>query len=151
MKNKVKKIISYAAFAVYALAMALLLFKRAAMPYHSINLVPFRTIAEYFGFLSNGSGMNRLAVINLGGNVGLFIPLGLFLAITWEKLRRFLPHLLATAVIIIVVELIQYITLRGTADIDDLILNIIGSAIGFILYTVYEKIKNHIIKKKSEK
>lgn len=150
MKNKIKKILTYTAFAVYAAAMVFLLFNRTPLPYRAVNLVPLKTIAQYVEYFSNPY-LRSSAVVNIWGNIIMFIPLGFFLSLIWKKLRRFIPHVIVTAAIIIVVELLQYITIRGSADIDDLFLNIIGSAIGFIIYTVYEKIKNHIIKKKSEK
>ena len=104
--------------------------------------VPFSTIGEYFGYLLDGGDMVRQAIINLGGNVIMFIPLGIFLPLLWEKMRRFLPHILTTAGIITTVELIQLFTLRGALDIDDLILNIIGSAVGFLVYHATGRIYN---------
>lgn len=148
---KGKKIITAAAFGIYALAMCILLFGRHPSYYRMINLVPFKTVVKYAGYLIDGGYMFRHAVINLFGNIGMFIPLGFFLSAIWGKLRRFLPHLLTTAVIIVAVEILQILTYTGTADIDDLILNVVGSALGFGLYKVYEVIKNRIIKKKSEK
>ncbi|MBP3379196.1 MAG: VanZ family protein, partial [Clostridia bacterium] len=53
-----------------------------------------------------------------------------------KKLRRFVPHLVTTAAIITSVELIQLFTLRGSADIDDLLLNVIGSALGYLVYLI---------------
>lgn len=150
MKNKIKKILTYTAFAVYAAAMVFLLFNRTAMPFRSMNLIPLKTIAQYVDYFSNPY-LRSDAVVNIWGNIIMFIPLGFFLSVIWKKLRRFPWHILATAVIITIIELLQYVTLRGAADIDDLILNIVGSTVGLLLYTVYEKIKNHIIKKKSEK
>ncbi len=144
MKEKLIKILKYAAAGVYAACMLILLFGRtpayfSSMSYfeqigYNINLVPFSTLAEYFGYLGDGGHMVRHAIINLGGNVVMFIPLGFFLALLWKRLRRVLPHLVTTAAIITAVELIQLFTLRGSADIDDLILNVIGSAIGYLLY-----------------
>lgn len=161
MKEKRNTIIKYVAFGLYAVAMVILLFDRhplnsyGTMSYWEIlsfrtNFIPLKTVAQYVRYFIDGS-LRTTAIINLGGNVGMFIPLGLFLAAIWKKLRRFLPHLFTTAVIIIAVELIQLFTLTGSADIDDLLLNVVGSAIGFGVYKVYEKIKDHIIKKKSEK
>lgn len=151
MKNKLHKIILYSAFGVYALAMVYLLFNRAPMPYHMYNLVPLKTIGKYLVRLSPDSYIRSTAVINLFGNIIMFIPLGFFLSAIWKKLRRIHWNVLATAVIITAVELLQVLTMRGTADIDDLILNILGSALGLAVFAVYEKIKNHILNKKSEK
>lgn len=151
MKDKTK-IIKYIFSGIYAAVMLFLLFGRpprllTSLTYpeqlwHSINLVPFSTIGEYFCYLLEGGYMVRQAVINLGGNVIMFIPLGIFLPLLWEKMRRFLPHVLTTAGIITTVELIQLFTLRGTLDIDDLILNVVGSAVGFLVYHATGRIYN---------
>ena len=153
MKGKMKAI-KYFAAAVYAAFMLILLFGRPSayspsLSYweqlgHSVNLVPFSTVSEYLTYLFDGGDMVRQAIINLGGNVIMFIPLGVFLPLLWEKPRRFLPHLLATAAIITSVELIQLLTLRGTLDIDDLILNIVGSAVGYIAYILCVKLRKII-------
>ena len=111
---------------------------------YSVNLVPFSTVSEYLGYLFDGGYMVRQAIINLGGNVIMFIPLGVFLPLLWEKMRRFPSHILTTAGIITAVELIQLLTLRGTLDIDDLILNVVGSAIGYITYILCVKLQKII-------
>jgi glycopeptide antibiotics resistance protein len=151
MKDKTK-IIKYIVAGIYAAFMLFLLFGRpprllTSLSYweqlkYSVNLVPFSTVSEYLGYLFDGGYMVRQAIINLGGNVIMFIPLGIFLPLLWEKTRRFLPHVLTTAGIITTVELIQLFTLRGTLDIDDLILNIIGSAVGFAVYHATGRIYN---------
>lgn len=151
MKDKTK-IIKYIFSGIYAAVMLILLFGRpsAYSPsltypkqlWHSINLVPFSTVSEYFGYLLEGGYMVRQAIINLGGNVIMFIPLGVFLPLLWEKMRRFPPHVLTTAGIITTVELIQLFTLRGALDIDDLILNVVGSAVGFAFYHATGRIYN---------
>lgn len=151
MKGKVGKTITYIAFGIYGLAMCILLFGRVPMERAAINLVPMKTVIKCIDFLFSGSYMVRHGVINLFGNIGMFIPLGFFLAAIWNQLRLFPRHILTTAVIIIAVEVVQLITLTGTADIDDLILNVLGSAAGFWVYKVYEAIRNRIINKKSEK
>lgn len=51
----------------------------------SINLVPFRTIREFIRMVrahtASGSTDYALAMRNLGGNVVLFVPLGVFLSL----------------------------------------------------------------------
>ncbi len=128
-------------FAVYCVIMVWLLFGQriSRVDYsdyfnslkNSINIIPFRTVAEYLQAESDGL---RDAIINLAGNVVMFIPLGFFLSQLWEKLRFFGWHTLCTAVIIMIVEILQLVTLLGSLDIDDLILNLIGSALGYLLY-----------------
>ncbi len=139
-------------FIVYSVVMIWLLFGQRfniSLPndYFSeiksnINLIPFRTIYEY-AVISNknsDSELLRHAFINLAGNVIMFIPLGFFLSDIWHNLRSFLKHTLCTAAIILIIETVQLFTLLGSFDIDDLILNVIGSVIGYGIWRIYANI-----------
>ena len=132
-------------FAVYCIAMVCLLFGReeapAGIPYVQqvrlrLNLIPFRTLTHQLRLLTAADRpwLIRHAAVNLLGNILLFVPLGIFLPKLWTPLRRFRKTLLAVAGIIALVEIVQVLTLLGRCDIDDLILNLIGAAIGYRLY-----------------
>ena len=47
--------------------------------------------------------------------------------------------MLCTVSMVMAVELIQLFTLRGSGDIDDLILNMAGAAIGFAVFQIIQK------------
>lgn len=66
-------------------------------------------------------------------NVVLFVPLGFLLPLIWPRQHRFWRVLLAGIAFSLLIELSQLLNLRST-DIDDLLLNTIGAAIGFALY-----------------
>ena len=59
------------------------------------------------------------------------VPLGVFLPLLMRKLRRFWRFLLVCALTIALVETAQALLLVGSADVDDLILNLCGVSIGF--------------------
>ena len=130
-----------ALFLAYGAIMLWLLFDRPgydpAVPYWDqvtaqLNLIPFRTLRLFADLLNSGVRSHiTIAVINLGGNIIMFIPLGFLLPKVFPKLSSLPRVLLATAVIITAVEIIQLFTLVGSCDIDDLILNVVGSAIGY--------------------
>lgn len=132
-----------ALFMAYCALMLWLLFDRpgyvAGVPYWKqvsaqLNLVPFRTLRLFGSLLSSPRpDYVRAAIINLGGNVLMFIPLGFLLPGVFPKLYSLPRTVLATAGIITAVEIIQLLTLVGSCDIDDLILNVIGAALGFLL------------------
>ena len=133
-----------AAFMAYGALMLWLLFDRPGyvdtVPYWEqvnaqLNLVPFRTL-RLFGSLLDSTRPDyvRSAIINLGGNILMFIPLGLLLPKVFPKLSSLPRVLLTTAAIITAVEIIQLFTLVGSCDIDDLILNVLGSALGYGLH-----------------
>ena len=124
-------------FCIYCGFMGYLLFHRSGyipgIPYLAqwkFNLVPFRTIRLFLNVLDHPVYWQD-ALVNLGGNVILFIPLGFFLPRVFPWLRKFWRTGLATALLITAVELAQLLTLLGSCDIDDLILNVIGAAIGY--------------------
>ena len=129
-------------FACYSILMLWLLFGRCGyvdgIPYLrqlKINLIPMRTLKLFFRLLSHHRPqLVRTAVINLAGNVVMFIPLGFFLPVLFRKLQKIWKSLLCVALIITAVEILQLLTLVGSCDVDDLILNLSGSVIGYGLY-----------------
>lgn len=136
----------YVLFGFYCALMLWLLFDRPGytegVPYVQqlkFNLVPFQTITRFLRVLLRGGsrGTQIHAIINLFGNVIMFIPLGFCLPIVRPRLNRLWKILLTTAVIITIVELTQLLTLVGSCDTDDLILNVLGSAIGYGLYRLF--------------
>ena len=101
----------------------------------NINLVPFRTIGRYMDRLYNSAGkLNHQAVINLGGNVIMFIPLGFLLPFVSDRAKKLKNCFVMTFVVILSVELLQLATLLGSFDIDDLLLNMIGIFMGWMAY-----------------
>ena len=131
-------------FGLYSALMLWLLFDRPGyidgIPYWEqvaahLNLVPFRTLRLFAGLLdSSHPEYVRAAIINLFGNILMFIPLGLLLPRVFPVLRTLPRVLLATALIITAVEVLQLFTLVGSCDIDDLILNVLGSGLGYWLH-----------------
>ena len=66
----------------------------------------------------------------------MFIPLGFGLPWVYKRLRRFWKTLLTAAGLIVCVELVQLVTLLGHCDVDDLILNLIGVSMGYLLWAL---------------
>lgn len=124
-------------FLVYAALMLWLLFgqrmDKEPKAWDNWNLIPLQTLKLYSRLLRGSSGAywKRHAWINLVGNVILFIPLGCFLPAIWERFRSFLRCVLLAAMLIIAVELLQYATALGSCDVDDLLLNLLGTILGF--------------------
>lgn len=132
-------------FLVYALIMLWLLFGRSSgwtegltyreMLQQNMNLTPLLTIKNYWYVVRSGSNpaLVRHCIINLVGNVVLFIPLGFLLPRIWPKLRNFFLFLLTCTAMILTVEALQLFTLLGSFDIDDVILNLAGMFLGYFL------------------
>ena len=91
-----------------------------------INLIPFVNIFDY--------DVKREAAINIIGNVCMFIPTGIILPILYKRLDCFRKVFLAGAGISFAIEMIQLLFPGSVTDIDDLILNTAGAAIGYWIY-----------------
>ncbi len=72
----------------------------------------------------------------------MFVPLGLFLPYFREKYRKLRSFLPAVILLIICVEVIQLFTLLGACDVDDLIFNVLGAFLGFLIYSIFRRILN---------
>ncbi|MFJ5231487.1 VanZ family protein [Kitasatospora sp. NPDC088391] len=74
------------------------------------------------------------AVRQVGGNVLLGVPFGPLLPVLWPKARGLFRVLLATAVLMLLVELVQGALITGRAfDVDDIVLNTGGAVLGYLL------------------
>ncbi len=96
------------------------------------NIVPFKTIFEYFQRLAEHTINTNTVVMNLLVNLILFLPMGMAIPVLFEKkINKFWKFLLFIIFITFLVEIIQFITLSGSTDIDDIILNTISGCIGY--------------------
>ena len=141
-RKTLQKTIYYMLFVIYSLTMLWLLFGR--QQYHRdmmdmlVNLQPLKTIRAYLYVLQNREEVYllRIAAFNLFGNVVLFIPYGIFLPYLFRRMRALWKVMVAGVVTIVCVELLQIATLRGSCDVDDLILNMMGILIGYIVFRI---------------
>lgn len=147
--QKNKKVLLWLLFLCYAFFMGRLLFDRPTIQggdywtqvQQNLNLEPMRTIQMYLrAFWTNQSPGRANAIFNLGGNVVLFAPIGLFLPLLFPKLKkawRFFPVVVLS---ILLVELVQLFALVGRCDVDDLILNVFGAGLGFVFFHILKKL-----------
>jgi glycopeptide antibiotics resistance protein len=94
------------------------------------NLVPFRGIAQQIGFIFAGENIARNSVYLVGNLIG-FAPLGYFLPVLFKKQRKFSAFIIKVVLGLICLELAQLVTMRGSFDVDDIILNTAGACLGF--------------------
>jgi hypothetical protein len=97
-----------------------------------ISLTPFANIAAEL------KGGPLYAAANVGGNILIFTPLGFFLPLLWRQFRRLWKAVLFGATVSLAVECSQLFLIRGT-DIDDLILNTAGAALGYGIFALLNK------------
>ncbi|MEV0600265.1 VanZ family protein [Streptomyces sp. NPDC050315] len=73
-------------------------------------------------------------VKQLGGNIVLGVPFGLLLPVVAPRARGLLRVVVVTALVMLLVELVQGALVTGRAfDIDDVILNTTGALLGYVL------------------
>ncbi|QGS69057.1 VanZ family protein [Oceanobacillus sp. 143] len=119
---------------IYSLCLFLLLFFRPSeQVYDNWNLLPFSTIS----FFLTEDVRPLVAFYNLAANIGLFVPYGL--VIMMNRLKKIMQFLLPL-LFISMIELFQYITRRGSMDIDDLILNMFGVYVGYLLTPAFQRV-----------
>ncbi|HYE11811.1 MAG TPA: VanZ family protein [Patescibacteria group bacterium] len=104
---------------------------REQMTNLSYNLIPLKTISNY---LQNSSRISfDIWIYNLAGNVAAFIPLGFLLPIAFRSFSAVKTYSVAF-IFVLSAEVLQLVSRRGVFDVDDLLLNMLGSIIGYVIY-----------------
>lgn len=87
-----------------------------------MNLMPFVNLLEY--------DSKRDLLLNLIGNVTMFIPTGIMTPLIYRKLDSFKKTMLTGVGISLAIEIIQLPFAVRASDVDDLILNTVGCLLG---------------------
>ena len=98
----------------------------------NINLIPFRSISPYLRNITE-----PYAFKNIIANILVFIPLGFF--VSNKNSKNVFKTLVICLSVILSIELIQLFFKIGFFDVDDIILNFIGSLIGVLINLVAQK------------
>lgn len=153
-ENKRKiQMISWVFFIIYLVMMVYFLFFSEQMGripgnQYRYNLVPFAEIRRYLSY-RNKIGTFHV-MLNLLGNVVCFIPFGFVIPILTRKqtaLRMFLLSMAAS----VLVELLQLVSMLGSCDVDDIILNTLGGLIGYVLFVVGRGMVRWHFRKRNQK
>ncbi|MEK3997131.1 VanZ family protein [Psychrobacillus sp. FSL W7-1493] len=100
----------------------------------SSNFIPFRTINLYIHSIAHGTLNIKIPLKNLGGNLILFLPMGIFLPLIIKRINNIRIYVITMTVLLLFIEVTQVVSRRGSFDIDDLILNMLGAVIGFAIW-----------------
>lgn len=98
-----------------------------------MNLQPFYTIRNYLTAYELGNITKELVVLNLIGNLAAFAPMAIFLPALFKVENNFLVFFLTIFLMVAIVEGVQYFTHTGSCDVDDLILNVVGAMVMWII------------------
>ncbi len=105
-----------------------LLFSRARVFPLRVNLIPFVSITNY--------DLKRDVYINIIGNVAMFIPTGVVLPVVYRNMDKAWKVIGTGALMSLCIELIQLPFYGRASDVDDLILNTAGCAVGYVIYVL---------------
>lgn len=98
------------------------------------NIIPFKTITTYVTAIFDGRMNLDIPIKNLIGNTLLFLPMGIYLPYLITKMNRLSVFSLSMVILLFVIEAAQLVTRRGSFDVDDFILNMLGALIGFTIW-----------------
>ena len=151
-KRRVKKL-GTAFFVLYVLVLVYLLFFSEgygrvadAEREYRYNLVPFVEIRRFWTYRKI---VGTFALFtNVFGNVLGFVPYGFILPVITGKMRNGFFIILSGFFISLTIEVIQLLTKVGCFDVDDMILNTLGAALGYGIYAVCDRIRRKINGKK---
>ena len=102
---------------------------------YSNNFIPLREIMRY-------PLTSSLFYKNVLGNVLLFIPFGYFVN-TILKNKKISINILITFITSLSIELIQ-MNIGRSFDIDDILLNIVGGIIGYVMYKALSNVNDKL-------
>ncbi len=95
-----------------------------------VNFIPFKTIGPT---LFNPS-LPWIEVPNMLANIIGFVPLGFMIPYLIPSTRKIARILIIGFGVSLALEAVQVVTILGTGDIDDVLLNVVGALLGYALF-----------------
>lgn len=96
------------------------------------NFTPFKTIKMYIDY-----AYKLNSVENLAGNVLVFVPFGFLFPFVAREGERFFVMFVNAFVFILGIEVFQLFSAFGAFDVDDILLNCLGAAMGYGIYRIF--------------
>ena len=122
-------------FVIYILCLFQVVTFQDGVTWSTNNFIPFKEILRY----NMGS---RLFFKNVIGNMLMFMPYGLFLSFYLKNKKPNLT-LILTLVASFSIEIVQMVIGR-VFDIDDIILNLLGGYLGYLVYYLFFKVWENV-------
>ena len=124
-------------FICYVLLLFQLVTNSDISSYGGTNYILFTEIFRY----KIGS---KLFVLNVVGNIAIFIPFGFFITY-YLKTNKHLPVVLITLITSTCIEFVQ-LYIGRSFDVDDILLNCVGGIIGYVTCKLLKKVDDHLPK-----
>ena len=106
------------------------------------NLVPLREIRRYLH--SRRTLGLRLVLLNLLGNILIFIPFAAILPVLFRGMRKAYRTIGLGILVSLWIETLQLVTRAGSFDVDDILLNAAGCAVGYMIFAVCNRIRRRV-------
>lgn len=100
------------------------------------NFVPFHTIKMYIDY-----AYKLNSVENLAGNIFVFVPFGFLFPMVSRDGEKFSVMFANAFTFVLGIETFQLFSAFGAFDVDDILLNCLGAALGFGIYKIMDRIK----------
>lgn len=137
-------IISYVAI-IFLIAIGL----RSSGVNEGVNLIPLKNIRQMFGPVFQRlkewgfpKGLRELKWIGYSRweelilNLLMLVPIGLLLPLSMPTFNRWWKVVIVGLVVSLMIEWLQLVTHRGWFDIDDILLNSLGTCIGWTTFSL---------------
>lgn len=105
-----------------------------------VGLIPFEDIYRIIKYRLPWNVQNVIPLYIV--NVGMFVPFGI-LACEALRPKKISWMILFGFCVSLAIELTQLVTRRGIFDINDLISNVLGAAVGCGIYALYARKRHH--------
>lgn len=122
-------IILFSTYITILLQMAL--FGRRIGTVHKVEMIPF-----------NVPGGMRYVVLYSLANALIFMPVGILVPMIWKKLCKMHDVIIIGFLISLVIEVLQLLLQCGMFQTEDMIMNTVGAAIGYIVWKKADIKKN---------
>lgn len=148
--NIVREIILFIFFVYFLFLLLLTIFKGGLIEFRNqfdtyayrehglfgiINIVPIKETINTF--MHSEAGL-RNSIINIIGNILVFMPLGFFIPLLFHKFNNFKKVSKVGVLSSLSIEVFQLFVGGNVCDIDDVIYNTLGAIVGFICYKIVE-------------
>ncbi|MFT8310650.1 MAG: VanZ family protein [Sporolactobacillus sp.] len=100
----------------------------------SINWVPMNRINTLFYLSDHRDPGYQTALLRTFQSFAFFIPMGFLVPTLRKKSMEFEQFIFISFAISFTIELVKYASMTGRSDVDDLILHVLGSILGFSLW-----------------
>lgn len=95
------------------------------------NIIPFNSFVDYKNLIEANRINTDIVIRNVVVNIIVFVPIGCLLGLIFDG--NFKKTTCAAAAIAIILEIVQIISKSGACDVDDVILRMVGSFLGYLI------------------